>query len=321
MRCVPLCDNFFESLQRLILSRHPPSLFQAIEYVLPSDIGYEETHEFFAGFDADGDGVIDFWEFVNMYAALREQWRFENVWAEFQHLDSSGDGTLEIDELRSLVPPGSTEVELKVWMKQFDQGEKGYLTIADYVAIDAAVQRDTLMLAIGTSFVLCTYFVYSRVTKALLSVFSMENIEGVMYLKREVGTPAFTDEHVGMMVLSGVYIAIFSAMVPLLGLYMMFQVRHQQDERRVGTMVGFLADGYRRDVAWFWEFVVLARKLVILGVSLFIWEPFLQSFAAIIVRLRLNSEGGSALTIELTLSFSYFLLNRFSLPACPSSST
>jgi hypothetical protein len=36
-------------------------------------------------------------------------------------------------------------------------------------------------------------------------------------------------------------------------------------------------------VAWFWEFVVLARKLIILSVSLFIWEPFLQSFVAVIV--------------------------------------
>ena len=48
-------------------------------------------------------------------------------------------------------------------------------------------------------------------------------------------------------------------------------------------MAGFLMDGYRPSVAWFWEFVVLFRKLTILGVSLFIWEPFLQSFAAVIV--------------------------------------
>ena len=48
-------------------------------------------------------------------------------------------------------------------------------------------------------------------------------------------------------------------------------------------MAGFLMDGYRPSVAWFWEFVVLFRKLTILGVSLFIWEPFLQSFAAVFV--------------------------------------
>ena len=168
-------------------------------------------------------------------------------------------------------------------MKRFDRGSKGYLTLSDFVAIDGAVQLDMLLLSVGTAFVLTTYFVYSRVTKSLLSVFSMEEIEGDMYLKLEVGTPAMSVEHVVMMVLSAVYLIVFSAGVPLIGLFCMFYLRHQRGERRFTTIAGFLMDGYRVEVAWFWEFVVLLRKLVILGVSLFIWEPFFQSFAAVVV--------------------------------------
>ena len=200
-----------------------------------------------------------------------------------QHIDESGDGHLEMDELRALVPQGSSEEELKEWMERFDRGGKGYITLSDFVAIDSAVQRDVLLVAIGTSFVLCTYFVYSRVTKALLSVFSMENVEGVLYLKRELGSPAFTLEHQVMMGVCGIYLFLFSLVVPLVGLYLMYQVRHLQAERRVATMAGFLMDGYRVEVAWFWEFVILTRKLIILGISLFIAEPFMQSFIAIIV--------------------------------------
>jgi uncharacterized membrane protein YgcG len=111
----------------------------------------------------------------------------------------------------------------------------------------------------------------------------MDRVEGIQYLKREIGTPALTKEHIAMMCFAGVYLLLFSIVVPLLGLWMMFQVRHQQAERRVGTMAGFIMDGYRREVAWFWEFIVLARKLIILSVSLFIWEPFIQSFVAVVV--------------------------------------
>ena len=255
----------------------------SIEYVLPAKMNSAKQDAFFASYDADGDGSIDFAEFVAMYPALRKVWRFESAWAEFQHLDESGDGTLEKAELRALVPQGSSEAELGDWMRRFDKGSKGYLTLSDFVAIDGAVRRDMLMLSVGTAFVLTTYFVYSRVTKAILSVFSMEKIEGDLYLKLEVGTPAMNLKHIAMMVLSSIYLLIFSAGVPLVGLLCMFYMRHQHGERRFATMAGFLMDGYRDEVAWFWEFVVLLRKLVILGVSLFIWEPFLQSFAAVVV--------------------------------------
>jgi Ca2+-binding EF-hand superfamily protein len=256
---------------------------ETIEYLLPSKMTEAETNAFFAGYDEDGDGTISFGEFVVLYPVLRETWRLESVWEEFQHMDDSRDGRLQESELHLLVPQGSSRTELNDWMMRYDSGGKGYLTIADFVAIHAAVKRDRLMLAIGTSFVLCTYFVYSRVTKALLSVFSVETVEGVAYLKMEMGTLANTPEHILMMGASGLYILGFTVAVPLIGLYIMFQVRHKQDERRVGTMAGFLMDGYRPSVAWYWEFIVLGRKLVILSVSLFVAEPFLQSFVAIIV--------------------------------------
>jgi Ca2+-binding EF-hand superfamily protein len=259
---------------------------ESIEYALPAKWTKEELNTFFADYDADGDGTIDFSEFVAMFPQLRAKWRFEDAWAEFQHLDRNGDGTLGVDEVRTLVPAGASGAEIERWMATYDRGGKGFVTMSDYVAIDGAVQRDTLTLSVGTAIVLCTYFVYSRVTKALLSVYSMEKIEGKMYMKREVGTPALTNAHMGMMAVSGLYLVVFSAAVPLIGLLLMFYMRHEHGERRFTTMAGFLMDGYRPSVAWFWEFVVLARKLIILCVSLFMCVSLRRRGAARAVEWR-----------------------------------
>ena len=273
------------AMQRTEATESAPNTIarDSIDHVLPIAWKQRDYDEFFMKYDADGDGTVDAAEFVAMYPSLRKQWRFESVWQEFQHIDVSCDGTLSRDELRCLVPLGSSDDELTQWMEQFDIGGKGFLTLADFVAIDSAVQRDMLQLAIGTAIVLCTYFVHSRVTKALLSLWSTEKIEGTRYLKFDVGEEALTLEHELMLVASAFYLFIFSIGIPIVGLFAMFYLRHELDSRRFATVTGFLTDGYRVEVAWFWEFVILVRKVVILGISLFIEEAFLQSLCAVVV--------------------------------------
>ena len=236
---------------------------------------------FFVEYDRDGDGTIDFAEFVLMYPAIRKDWRFEREWAQFSLADTDGGGVIGPDELHLIIPKGASPEECALWLKRYDKHGHGYITLSDYLAIERAVHRDFVWLAVGTSFVLCTYFVYSRVTKSLLSIFSMEEIEGSFYLKLELGPPALTEEHQRMMIAAGIMLVCFSALVPTIGLFLMYQVRHHIHSRKVATIAGFLTDGYREQVAWVWEFIVLARKLIILGISLFIWDSFIQSFAAV----------------------------------------
>ena len=257
----------------------------AIEHTLPAKWNAVKMNAFFGDYDANGDGALDFPEFVDMYPALRQVWRFEQAWAQFRLVDTDGSGMLELDEMHRVVPKGASPKEIEEWLARFDRHGHGYITLSDYAAVERAVQRDFIWLAVGTSFVLCTYFVYSRVTKSLLSIFALEQIEGGFYLKLELGTPALTAEHTTMMLAAGVMLVCFSALVPVLGLFAMFQVRYDIHSRKVATIAGFLTDGYREDVAWVWEFIVLARKLIILGISLFVWDSFLQSFAAIVVLL------------------------------------
>ena len=255
----------------------------AIEHCLPATWGAAKLDAFFAVHDRNADGRIDFDEFVEMYPTLRKQWRFEAAWAQFSLADESGAGVIGADDVHRIVPKGASAAECTAWLQKYDKHGHGCITLSDYLAVRRAVHRDFIGLAVGTSFVLSTYFVYSRVTKALLSVFSMEDIEGNFYLKVELGTPALTMEHNSMMVAAGIMLVCFSIGVPTVGLYCMYQVRKDISSRKVATIAGFLTDGYKMNVAWIWEFIVLGRKLVILAISLFIWDSFIQSFAAVIV--------------------------------------
>jgi len=281
---------------------------KSIEYVLPSGWSQRKLDAFFADFHFDEGASISsesigLAEFARMFSAIQENWRFAGVWAQFQDVDDNGDGMLQIDELRRVVPPGSNKNEVHAWMVRYDQDQKSYISLADFVAIDHAVLQDKLHLALGTAFVLCVYFTHSRVTKALLSVFSMETVEGKLYLKFEVGSPALTNQHIGMMVLSFIYLVLFSFSIPIVALYAMYYSRHNLADRKFATIGGFLTDGYRSKVSWFWEFIVLMRKLVILSISLYVSEPFLQSFSAVVALVL-------ALSLQLYFQpYELFVLN------------
>ena len=248
------------------------------------------------------------------------------------------------------MPKGASTEECAAWLQKYDKHGHGYITLSDYLAMRRGVHRDFIGLAVGTSFVLCTYFVYSRVTKALLSVFSMEDIEGHFFLKVELGTPALTMEHNTMMVAAGimlvcfrcvsfillnvtllqvmrilfaynstrppnifdVLLVCFSILVPTVGAYFMYHVRNDISSRKVATIAGFLTDGYKLNIAWVWEFVVLARKLIILAISLFIWDSFLQSFTAVIVLIL-------AIVVQLMVApFERYALNLLEVGALSS---
>jgi Ca2+-binding EF-hand superfamily protein len=146
---------------------------KSIEYVLPAGWSQLQFDEFFADFRWHDDGgsfngseFINFAEFARLHQRIREQWRFEGTWAQFRDIDENHDGMLQLVELKQLVPPGSSESEVSAWLKRFDREQKGYISLADFIAINTAVLRDKLKLALGTAFVMCIYFTYNRVTKA-----------------------------------------------------------------------------------------------------------------------------------------------------------
>ena len=65
-------------------------------------------------------------------------------------------------------------------------------------------------------------------------------------------------------------------------MYIIFINRSRFKTRKVQAAFGFLFEGYRPKM-FFWEFVVMLRKVVVLGVALFWEDAFLQSITALFV--------------------------------------
>ena len=84
------------------------------------------------------------------------------------------------------------------------------------------------------------------------------------------------------MIVGGFYGGFFVIGVPIAGVYLIYLYRDKMQHRFMRSTFGFLFEGYR-PAMFFWEFVVLLRKVVILAVALFWQDPFLQCIAGLFV--------------------------------------
>ena len=75
---------------------------------------------------------------------------------------------------------------------------------------------------------------------------------------------------------------VFIICIPIGAMYIIFINRSRFTTRKVQAAFGFLFEGYRPKM-FFWEFVVMLRKVVVLGVALFWEDAFLQSITALFV--------------------------------------
>lgn len=66
--------------------------------------------------------------------------------------------------------------------------------------------------------------------------------------------------------------------IPVLGMSILFRYRDRLHEPRILMMYGFLHKGYGKNV-WFWEVVVLMRKVLVLAMAITARDdPFLSAF-------------------------------------------
>ena len=251
-----------------------------IAHVLPAYAPAMAAHDFLREFDADGDGRLCFDEYRAADAKLVAQWRMAKHWSLFAIADVDRDGVLNHDEALPLLPLSAGKPHLPKWMARFDRaGKHGVLTLGDWPALVLAARSDDQRTVVGASITMSIFIAYIKTAKAVMAVFATETIEGVAYLKSEIGTRAYTDEHKIAMAVAVVYTIVFILGVPIATGYIYFLNRDRMAHRHIRATFGFLFEGYRPKV-FYWELVVLLRKVLILAVALFWDDAFLQSIAA-----------------------------------------
>jgi hypothetical protein len=160
------------------------------------------------------------------------------------------------------------------------------LDSAGFAALSRYLENQRVLIAIFTTLVIMIYFIYMRVTRSLIDVWSTTKINGNFYLSKSLDLPANTDVHNITRALSAVWICVFSLGTPIAGFSLLVWLYRtgRENDHRWRTAIGFLNDGYRRKYFW-WEAVVLVRKLCILLVAVVLAsdDGFLQAFQAICV--------------------------------------
>ena len=92
---------------------------------------------------------------------------------------------------------------------------------------------------------MCYYFCYMKLIDAILGLFSFTSVDGTLYMTRQMTTPAFTGEHLMMMIVAPVSFLFCIVLAPLLIALILHINRRRHSDTRIRTMFGFILDGYQ----------------------------------------------------------------------------
>ena len=234
-------------------------------------------------YDTDGDGALNFSEYLLADSDVIARWRYKQVWRAFADADVDRDGVLNVEELRPLLPMTVLKSNAGYWMRRFDRaGAHGAATLADMVLIQTETSADDVRTIVSASLSMSIFLVYIKTAKNIMLMFSTEKIEGVAYLKSDISQKAYSGSHIVAISIASVYGAVFIIGIPVVAIYVLYLVRHRMSDRNVQAAFGFLFQGYTQQ-RFFWEFVVLVRKVLFLATALFWEDAFLQSIVALFI--------------------------------------
>ena len=151
-----------------------------------------------------------------------------------------------------------------------------------------------VLLLWKTTCIVVLFLLYMQVTKSFLRVFNIypRRIYGDFWLRDDLSLAAFTSTHTIVMIFAGLGLALYTIGIPAIA-FCMIRRQHRRGRAdvtkrglhspRFRRVFGFLYLGYdlNRDLYW-WEGLVLLRKVLMAGLAVFSVSPYLQSYIALV---------------------------------------
>ena len=120
-----------------------------------------------------------------------------------------------------------------------------------------------------TSTVVGLFLAYPSVVKILMRVLSCDQVGEHYYLSTDYSVACYDDAHVTATIISAAALVVYGAGIPLTAFFVLFHYKYRLQHRQVSRSLRFLFSGYR---LYYWEFVVMARKVCIVAMSVFLFR-------------------------------------------------
>jgi len=113
------------------------------------------------------------------------------------------------------------------------------------------------------------FLIYPSVSSTILRTYVCEDIEGIRYLQSDFSITCDTAEWQTAANWAGFFTVLYPIGIPTLFLYLLYSYRAKLDLKGIRSQLGFLYDGYCRDVWWF-ELLDMVHKLTLTSLIAFL---------------------------------------------------
>ena len=106
----------------------------------------EEIDQLLSNIDLNGNGVIDYWEFVAATADYQKLWTEKNLKQAFDKFDLDGNGEITFDELRQVLGGDEEDEDIKKLIEAVDKNGDGQINFEEFKDMMITLYKRNSML-------------------------------------------------------------------------------------------------------------------------------------------------------------------------------
>ncbi|TNV88176.1 hypothetical protein FGO68_gene8013 [Halteria grandinella] len=133
------------------------------------------------------------------------------------------------------------------------------------------IKKDKKQGRIIATIIIVLFLVHPTITATMFNAFSCQNIDGTERLYEDLQVICYQSSHKIIAYSVGLpSLFIWGLGIPTYGLILVYRNRKELAKFEIKEKYGFLYNGYRNPQAYFWEFIIMYRKIVIIFIQVFL---------------------------------------------------